>query len=82
MEKYEAKYYLRDVEKCQISGEVEDISEALWDIISDLVEAENPRDQLSTSNTDFSRNLYDIGEWDETGFCACIDDVMITISRV
>ena len=78
---YRIQYYVRDVEKHQSRVQPDDLRESLWDIISDAVDTENPRDQMSMSNADFARALYDAAEFDEHGFCAIVGDVMITANE-
>ena len=77
MQKYTVKIYEADIEKYSTEITTEDIHESLWDIISDIVSSNNPRDTMSASNVDLSCALYDSAEFDETGFSAIAGDIMI-----
>ena len=77
MQKYAVKIYEADIEKYSTEITTEDIHESLWDIISDIVSSNNPRDTMSASNVDLSCALYDSAEFDETGFSAIVGDIMI-----
>jgi hypothetical protein len=81
MTTYRIQYFARDVEKYSARVQTDDIHDEVWDIISDAVEAVNPRDQMSVPNVDFSRALCDRVEFDEFGFCTIVDDVMITANK-
>ncbi len=74
---YETTLYYRDVEQYKIHVLTTDIHESLWDIISDIVSLNDPRDTMSASNVDLSCALYDSAEFDETGFSAIVGDIMI-----
>ena len=81
MEKYETTLYYRDVEQYKMHVRTTDIHDDLWDIISDIVSSNNPRDTMSASDLDLSFALYDSAEFDETGFSAIVGDIMIICKK-
>jgi hypothetical protein len=79
--KYTIRYYVKDVEKYNTTVTTENIHDDVWDIISDVVAAVCPKDNMQTPNQVYATRMYDSVEFDETGFSAADDGTMITATR-